>query len=570
MDKARLRPGIGDVLVAVVMFVMGFLFWEWELLFYAGGGLGGFLFFLLDTLTAFAYLHWRGVRQNPKSIAAFVVVLLGMLPFLLYDQRDISILNCMFEVCAYLLWLGFSCGTMIGEKLSGFLAIDAARQWFIVPFSNFGKLFSSFGYGLGGGTAAPAPAPAPASAPVNPAINPAINPAATMATDSVANPAATRVIDLAAKPEANSTINPEVKPEVSSRSASSRARSILLLILGLVIALPVIFAIISLLASSDDGFGEFVAKFSGLFSFTELPGYVLSFILGIPVACYIFGAIFGNALHNHSNPVPLERADEVLGTLHAIPRIALYAPLILLVLIFITYFITMAAYLFSAFNGELPTSYTYAQYARKGFFELCAVATINLVLLAFTYLFARRQIHEYPQLLRLLTGAISLCTCLLIFTAMSKMLLYIGSYGLTRLRIYTLWFMVLLLLVFIIVLIWHIKSYKLGRFLVIVPLVCSLTLFLADTDGIIANYNVGQYLSGQTEKIDADMLVYLSDGVLPALYDLEANAPDQAVRTSATDAIAAHLDGSRSMLYDPKAEAAFYNWNIQSQLAKRG
>jgi hypothetical protein len=236
--------------------------------------------------------------------------------------------------------------------------------------------------------------------------------------------------------------------------------------------------------------------------------------------------------------------------------------------VFVTYFITMAAYLFSAFGGELPTSYTYAQYARKGFFELCAVATINLALLAFTYLLARRQIREYPPFLRVLTGFISLCTSLLILTAMSKMLLYIGTYGLTRLRIYTLWFMVLLLLVFLVLLVWHIKSFKLGRILVIIPLVCSLALFLTNTDGIIARYNVGQYLSGNTAEIDAQTLAYLSDGALPYLHELEEYAPDEDVRAAAATAIQDHESGNLWMFYSYETAQAYYNWNIQSALTR--
>jgi hypothetical protein len=229
----------------------------------------------------------------------------------------------------------------------------------------------------------------------------------------------------------------------------------------------------------------------------------------------------------------------------------------------------MAAYLFSAFGGELPTSYTYAQYARKGFFELCMVATINLALLGFTYLFARRQVHEYPPFLRVLTGIISFSTCLLILTAMSKMLLYIDTYGLSRLRIYTLWFMVALIVVFLVLLAWHFKSFKLGRIMVIIPLAFSLVLFLANTDGIIARYNVNQYLSGQTEKIDTDMLAYLSDGALPALYELEEKAPDEEVRRYTTRVLNDRLNGNYDLFFSPEEGDTFSNWNIQSALARR-
>ncbi|MFZ3102315.1 MAG: DUF4153 domain-containing protein [Desulfitobacteriaceae bacterium] len=42
-------------------------------------------------------------------------------------------------------------------------------------------------------------------------------------------------------------------------------------------------------------------------------------------------------------------------------------------LVFIVYFLSQLTYLFSAFNNRLPELMTYAEYARRGFFELCTV-----------------------------------------------------------------------------------------------------------------------------------------------------------------------------------------------------
>jgi hypothetical protein len=109
-------------------------------------------------------------------------------------------------------------------------------------------------------------------------------------------------------------------------------------------------------------------------------------------------------------------------------------------------------------------------------------------------------------------------TLLLIATAMSKMLLYISSYGLTRLRVYTSWFMLLLFLVFLLILLWHFRTFDLAKPLILVFAVCFIALTWLNADGLIAKYNIGQYLSGKTDSLDVHMLGGLSDAAAPHLY----------------------------------------------------
>jgi hypothetical protein len=233
----------------------------------------------------------------------------------------------------------------------------------------------------------------------------------------------------------------------------------------------------------------------------------------------------------------------------------------------------MGVYLFSAFAGVLPEGFTtYAEYARRGFFELCGVAAINLFVLAFTYSFAKRGAGEYPKALRIFTGLLCVMTELLVVAAVSKMLLYIDAYGLSQLRVYVLWFLVLLFIIFAILIIWHVKPFNAGRPIVVVSVCFLLALFLANTDGLIAKYNVWQYESGKVKTVDMSMLSRMSDAVLPYLARLQENAPDQLIRSDAAWAIERinerHTYGNLDrMLPEPRDE--FRDWNIQSALNKK-
>ena len=98
-------------------------------------------------------------------------------------------------------------------------------------------------------------------------------------------------------------------------------------------------------------------------------------------------------------------------------------------------------YLFGR-RGSLPWNMTYAQYARQGFFQLLTVSFLNLILVLSCLKYFKRH--------RLLSGIlviISICTYIMIASAAYRMLLYVGAYSLTFLRLFVLWFLGLLSIV---------------------------------------------------------------------------------------------------------------------------
>jgi hypothetical protein len=326
-----------------------------------------------------------------------------------------------------------------------------------------------------------------------------------------------------------------------ARFAGSRRRwlPVLLALVGVVVSVPLLGAVIFLLASSDDGFKSLLDTLAASLSFPRLTRYAFELVFGVPIAAYLFGAVAGNALRVHTAHISADGVRCAITASHALPRAVLYTPLALFVTLYLVYFIAMGSYLFSGLSGELPVVYTYAEYARRGFFELCAVATINLIILGGIWLFARRGEREYPLPLRILCGLLALLTCLLIVTAISKMMLYIQTYALTELRVYTLWFMVLMLLVFLVLAAWHARPFNAARPAIALVLVFTLGLGLANTSGIIANYNVDRYLAGKTELLDVQHLDSLGAAAVPALRELAQHAKDPAMRQEAQRVLAA-------------------------------
>ena len=114
-------------------------------------------------------------------------------------------------------------------------------------------------------------------------------------------------------------------------------------------------------------------------------------------------------------------------------------------------------YLFGGESFILPSSYTFAEYARRGFFELVVVAVINFVIILITVSFIRREnskVHAVNKgLLSFLVGF----TFVMLISAFYRMLVYEQAYGFTYSRIFVQAFMVLLFFLFIIniVFIWY-------------------------------------------------------------------------------------------------------------------
>lgn len=110
----------------------------------------------------------------------------------------------------------------------------------------------------------------------------------------------------------------------------------------------------------------------------------------------------------------------------------------------------------SRFGGaawvEATTGLTYAEYARRGFFELVAVAAIALPLLLFLdWLIGATSDRESAgprRLFRLLAGVQIVLLGVMLASALDRMRLYQAEYGLTELRLYTSAFMGWLALIF--------------------------------------------------------------------------------------------------------------------------
>lgn len=344
---------------------------------------------------------------------------------------------------------------------------------------------------------------------------------------------------------------------------NKKGKGLLSGLIGLIIFLPVLVLVINLLVEADAAFESLVNGIRFSISSKTLE-YILQIALGIPVACYLFGLVYGNRTKRHTGHISVESIEKYAAIFRFAPRITVNSALTALNAIYVVFFLSQASYLFSAFGNIIPEAMTYAEYARRGFFELCSVAGINLAVLAIAHLITHRNSNNQvaPKMLRIETVVLCLFTIILITTAISKMAMYINYYGLTQLRVYTTWFMVFLFIIFIIVAIRQFKNFNGSKIVIVCFIVFFMTLCYGNVDGMIAKYNIDRYMNGTLETVDVIALSELSDAAVPYLYGLYQETDNVALKMSLKTTIS--QSGSRIVSND----LTFRDFNLQSYKAE--
>ena len=341
---------------------------------------------------------------------------------------------------------------------------------------------------------------------------------------------------------------------------NQKGKGLLSGLVGILFFLPILILVISLLTDADAAFESLIDRLQ--FSFSEnMIEYLVQIILGIPVAFYLYGLIYGNRYQRNTGFMTLDSVKKNVTAMRFAPDVTVYSALTALNLVYAIFFLVQTAYLFSAFGDSLPQTMTYSEYARRGFFELCAVSGINLGVIAAAHLIVKR---EKMKILRAETAALCLFTIALIATAVSKMGMYINYYGLTRLRVYTSWFMLVLLMIFIIILLRQFAEFH-GTRIAAAGFICLfIALSYGNVDGVIAKYNIDRYQAGTLEKIDIDALLGVSDGAVPYLYELYQNTADPGLKSDLRKALA---DTAPKELNSDAFRVNFRDFNYQSYKA---
>ena len=236
---------------------------------------------------------------------------------------------------------------------------------------------------------------------------------------------------------------------VNGTKKTSMAKKVLLSFFAILAAMPLTGIILGLLLSADNSFNKlFNYLFSDIFSNVFFNLFLA--VVGIPVAFYFFGMLYSNEKKVLKDELNDEKSKELMNSIKVVPGFVFISAVVPIIIIYLLFFASQLAYFTSAFQNILPDGFIPSEYARTGFFQICVVAIINGIMIAVMGLMTKRKDSILSAASKVFISILSLLTIMFIATALSKMVLYINYFGLTLLRVYVTWFMVLLAAVFVI------------------------------------------------------------------------------------------------------------------------
>jgi len=258
-----------------------------------------------------------------------------------------------------------------------------------------------------------------------------------------------------------------------ARAGKERNKKVWYVLLGLLITLPLAAIVLALLGSADAVFRQMLTNLFRDIAFGDIFNILFRTV-------FIYLASYLLISYLCKGRIREEMADHRKGE----PLVAITISGVL-TLIYLVFSLVQIIYLFLG-NLNLPEGYTYASYAREGFFQLLAVGVLNLVLvLIFLALF------KDSRVLKGILCLMSLCTFIMIASSALRMIIYIQYYYLTFLRILVLWTLLLLAFLFAGILIYILKdSFPLFRYSCLVMTLLYIGLSLAHPDALIARVNL--------------------------------------------------------------------------------
>jgi hypothetical protein len=404
-------------------------------------GWGVTAFTIVYCLSVTMYFVKKGVSIPKPAYFWLAAVVLTGLSYSLYANRGLEPWRSLFLMCSAVYYVLYASGRLILNNTSNWLLMDGINGFFIIPFKNFGCQYKSL--------------------------------------------------------------------SLSQYLKRSLGRQILSIVLGLLLSLLVAGMIFPLLMRADSGgFFKIANKIYEYYRWiqTQFMDIIINCILAIPVAAYLFGLVSGCAHNRGCSTLKRKDAQQKFMFVQVLAPATVYTVLGSICCLYLVFIGSQLPYFFSAFVGRIPEGWqVYSEYARSGFFELCQIVAINLLLLIMANLFTKKT-HGKNLILKMLNVLFSLQTLLFIATAFSKMALYIGVYGLTIRRLLPCLFMALLAVVFGGIIVLQKRRFSIVRLSAFAGTMMICALCLLNPDGFVASYNADRYLSGTLENFDVQVL----------------------------------------------------------------
>jgi hypothetical protein len=301
--------------------------------------------------------------------------------------------------------------------------------------------------------------------------------------------------------------------------STSNLRRLLPVFRGLLFAAIPLMIFTALFSSADAVFEDYVIRITQL----DLGSVGSRLLWAVMIAWAVLG-LMRRALRGPKEYPPIAGIPR-MGVADAVTA------LVLVDLLFAVFVVVQFAYFFGGADTMAASGFTYSDYARRGFFELVAVAVLVVCLvLSVDWLVkrepgARARVDRLHAILLALTGVV-------LVSALQRMRLYTAAFGMTELRLYTTIFMLWVATV-LGWMAWTVLRNQRDRFpfgAIMAGLVLLAATNLINPDAFIARANVDHFLATERNLDTVYLTQHLSFDAVPTLV---ASLPEMDICTAA-------------------------------------
>lgn len=285
----------------------------------------------------------------------------------------------------------------------------------------------------------------------------------------------------------------------------NQLRKTVAVLLGLALALPPLLVFGGLFMGADAVFRSLVVRFLG-----AVPSHVLLIaFITYCVGGFLRGLVFSKELN-------LGTSKRLLPV--SLGAIEMSVMLGILDLLFLAFVAVQVRYFFGGSAlVQATTGLTYAEYARRGFFELVTVAALVLPFLLVAHWLLRPDDAHGQRLFRWFAGMHVVLLFVIMASALQRMRLYQAEYGMSEQRLYPTAFMGWLIVVFV----WFCLTVFRGQRdhfafgAMVAGFLLIAVLHLLNPDALIARTNLARARAGRI--FDARYASNLSADAVPEL-----------------------------------------------------
>lgn len=296
-----------------------------------------------------------------------------------------------------------------------------------------------------------------------------------------------------------------------------KSKAIKQVMLALIVAVPLLTVIIVLLMSADSSFANVVSL---------LPRYLFNydFIVmtqGVLIVIVLAGLFFGvfQVLQDEDANVDQE---EITADKSSWGSAFGFTILLLLNGIYLLFVLIQFKYFF---NGNLQAGFTYAEYARRGFFELLTVTLMNWTILVTFLKKVNLKGNPMKRAMKIMYSILIAVSSIMLVSAFLRLSMYEQAYGFTIDRVLAHAVMLFLFVIFIYTFI-HIwlEGLRMTHFYFIFGLLFFTGINVFHVEAFIAEKNWERY--EETGKIDVYYMSNLASAGMDVLLRLAETEPD--------------------------------------------